>query len=102
LDLDGRIARLGEGEKRIMKFHSGSRPDGRALLLKALENHHSQMPDVPVITIHRKPTCKGRQGAMDTVGCGLCSQSGRFQKVADHIVHEHFGLRLWYCGVGLW
>jgi hypothetical protein len=98
-DLDSRIARLDEGAARIMRFHSGN---DRESLLKALEDHYSRKPDVPIILIHRKPSCRGRRGAMDTVKCGLCGESGRFQKIAGHIVNGHFKLSLWYCGVGLW
>jgi hypothetical protein len=101
-DLEARIAQLDEGARRIMRFHSGSREEDRASLLDALEDHYRQTPCVPVIHIHRRPPSKGREGAMDSVRCGLCLQSGKFQKVASHIVNDHFKLVLWYCGVGLW
>jgi hypothetical protein len=100
-DLDGRIARLDEGARRIMKFHSGNREEARESLLEAFEDYYRRTSGVPVIHIHRKPLSRGRPGAMDSVRCGLCPQSGKFQKVAGHIVNDHFKLRLWYCGVGL-
>ena len=93
-DLDGRIARLDEGAARIMRFHSGNKPE---LLLEALEDHYSRTSDMPVIQIPRKPSCNGRPGAMDTVKCGLCAESGKFQKIAAHIVNKHFRLSLWHC-----
>jgi hypothetical protein len=85
-----------------MKFHSGSRHSDRASLLKALEDHYIQTPGVPIIDIHRKPASRGRPGAMDSVTCGLCHENGRFQKIAGHIVNEHFRLSLWHCSVDSW
>jgi hypothetical protein len=101
-DLDGRIALLDEGARRILQFHSGSRPDGPKLLLEALETYFNRNPAVPVILIQRKISHKGKQGRMETVTCGICSRTGTFQKIADHIVTEHFELSLWYCGVNAW
>jgi hypothetical protein len=93
---------LDEGTRRILQFHSGSRPDGPKPLLEALETYFNQNPAVPLIHIQRKPSHKGKQGAVKTVICGICFKNGKFQKIADHIVNEHFKLSLWYCGVNGW
>src|SRR5450432_1736582 len=89
-DIDRRIAMLDEGARRILQFHSGSRPDGPKLLLEALETYFNQNPAVPVILIQRKISHEGKQGRMETVTCGICWKTGTFQKIADHIVNEHF------------
>ena len=101
-DIERRIALLDEGTRRILQFHSGSRPDGPKLLLEALETYVNQNPATPVIRIQRKLSHKRKQGGMETVTCGICSKTGKFQKIADHIVNEHFNLSLWYCGVNEW
>ena len=97
-DLELRITRLPEDWRNIVYFYSGNRPDGRKLLTEKLEHHCEHSPDTPLLTIRRKPPHKGRRGGILEVLCGLCNKTGKlYQKIAEHIISEHFSLSLWSC-----